>query len=235
MAADSTPHGVDALIRSASLSIPSDELMASPVCIDLFCGLGGWAEGFLMEGYRVVGFDIDPRFIGVYPGELILADVRTLNGRRFRNARCIVASPPCNEFSDLRFLRSNPPPPDMSLVDAAFRIRKESGLPTVIENVRGARRFFPEPVVAWRGPWYLWGDVPILFDGKLDPKIGAVARARVAGHPHRGWNGYPGGRSKLLGPARLKKWGARDRSKGGAAERAKIPLPLARAIARGFL
>ena len=29
-----------------------------PLCIDLFCGLGGWTEGFLAEGYDVVGFDI---------------------------------------------------------------------------------------------------------------------------------------------------------------------------------
>ena len=28
-----------------------------PLAIDLFCGLGGWAEGFLAEGYDVVGFD----------------------------------------------------------------------------------------------------------------------------------------------------------------------------------
>jgi hypothetical protein len=28
-----------------------------PLAIDLFCGLGGWTEGFLAEGYRVVGFD----------------------------------------------------------------------------------------------------------------------------------------------------------------------------------
>jgi hypothetical protein len=30
-----------------------------PLCFDLFCGLGGWAEGFLAEGYDVVGFDIE--------------------------------------------------------------------------------------------------------------------------------------------------------------------------------
>ena len=28
-----------------------------PLAIDLFCGLGGWTEGLLAEGYRVVGFD----------------------------------------------------------------------------------------------------------------------------------------------------------------------------------
>jgi hypothetical protein len=31
---------------------------------DLFCGLGGWAEGFLAEGYEVVGFDIEAHDYG---------------------------------------------------------------------------------------------------------------------------------------------------------------------------
>ena len=31
----------------------------TPLAIDLFCGLGGWTEGLLAEGYRVVGFDIE--------------------------------------------------------------------------------------------------------------------------------------------------------------------------------
>jgi hypothetical protein len=30
-----------------------------PLCIDLFRGLGGWTEGFLAEGWDVVGFDIE--------------------------------------------------------------------------------------------------------------------------------------------------------------------------------
>ncbi len=29
----------------------------TPLAIDLFCGLGGWTEGLLAEGYRVVGVD----------------------------------------------------------------------------------------------------------------------------------------------------------------------------------
>jgi site-specific DNA-cytosine methylase len=29
------------------------------LAIDLFCGLGGWTEGLLAEGYYVVGFDIE--------------------------------------------------------------------------------------------------------------------------------------------------------------------------------
>lgn len=30
-----------------------------PLMIDLYCGLGGWADGALAEGYDVVGFDIE--------------------------------------------------------------------------------------------------------------------------------------------------------------------------------
>ncbi len=33
--------------------------MLKPLAIDLFCGLGGWAEGFLAEGYDMIGFDIE--------------------------------------------------------------------------------------------------------------------------------------------------------------------------------
>lgn len=27
-----------------------------PLCIDLFCGLGGWAEGFLAEGWDIARY-----------------------------------------------------------------------------------------------------------------------------------------------------------------------------------
>lgn len=41
----------------AAARVPPALPDARPLAIDLFCGLGGWAEGFLAEGYRVVGFD----------------------------------------------------------------------------------------------------------------------------------------------------------------------------------
>jgi hypothetical protein len=41
---------------------------------DLCCGLGGWTEGLLAEGYRVIGYDIEEHVYGEerYPAELVV-------------------------------------------------------------------------------------------------------------------------------------------------------------------
>ena len=64
------------------------------LAIDLFCGLGGWAEGLLAEGWDVVGFDIERHAYGThrYPAQLVLQDVLTLHGSQFREAALIVAT-----------------------------------------------------------------------------------------------------------------------------------------------
>lgn len=50
-----------------------------PLAVDLFCGLGGWTEGLLAEGYDVVGFDIERHQYGEhrYPAQLVIQDVLT--------------------------------------------------------------------------------------------------------------------------------------------------------------
>ena len=73
-----------------------------PLCIDLFAGAFGWGREFAAEGFRVVGFDlVHETYHGLVPEgcELVLQDVLTLHGSQFRDAACIVASPPCQEFS----------------------------------------------------------------------------------------------------------------------------------------
>jgi hypothetical protein len=163
-----------------------------PLVIDLFCGLGGWAEGFLSEGFDVIGFDIERHDYGTggYPGQLVLQDVLTLHGSQFKDAACIVCSPPCQEYSYMAMpfsrgkkiaaaLRGNGEFPERytgsrtigelnALFHACFRIQHEASeaagrhIPMVVENVWGAQPWVGKAVFNY-GSFYLWGDVPALM------------------------------------------------------------------------
>ncbi len=134
--------------------------MIKPLVYDLCCGRGGWARGFLAEGYIVIGFDVDDQ--PDYPGVFYRADVRGLIGHKWHDAAVIVASPPCQEFTRHQLpwtKRHNPPEPDLSIVQACRRIAAEAGVPLVMENVRNAQRWLGK-AKAHYGSRYLWGDVP---------------------------------------------------------------------------
>lgn len=154
-----------------------------PLMIDLFCGLGGWAEGGIAEGYDVIGFDIERHVYGdeKYPAQLVLQDVITIHGKQFKNAALIVASPPCQEFSYMsmpwsiskekqRKIEADPAEQKRltALFDACFRIQREASeaaghhIPMVVENVRGAQKWVGRST--WHyGSFHLWGDVPALM------------------------------------------------------------------------
>jgi hypothetical protein len=155
----------------------------TPLAIDLFCGLGGWTEGLLAEGYDVVGFDIERHVYGEhrYPAQLVIQDVLTLHGSQFRTADLIVASPPCQEYSYMAMpwskakaiaadYRSGKRDVKQltALFDACFRIQREAceaagrHIPLVVENVKGAQPWVGR--ARWNfGSFYLWGDVPALM------------------------------------------------------------------------
>src|SRR5579859_4417092 len=130
------------------------------LAIDLFCGLGGWAEGFLSEGYDVIGFDVEKHDYGTggYPGQLVLQDVLTLHGSQFRNATVIVASPPCQAYSyrAMPWKRAKAlPPPDNTLFEACFRIQREASeaagryIPLIVERARRGKVGWISIVEVW--------------------------------------------------------------------------------------
>jgi C-5 cytosine-specific DNA methylase len=198
------------------------------IAIDLFCGLGGWAEGFLSEGYEVIGFDIECHDYGTggYPGQLVLQDVTTLHGSQFRNATVIVASPPCQAYSyrAMPWKRAKAlPPPDNTLFETCFRIQREASeaarryIPLVVENVRGAEKWVGS--ARWHyGSYYLWGDVPAIM-----PIMSGADGIKQEGD----WFSDPNSVMRTGSSGSIAR-------KTATAQIAKIPFPLAQHIARVF-
>jgi hypothetical protein len=233
-----------------------------PLAIDLFCGLGGWTEGLLAEGWDCVGFDIERHAypgMGPYPAQLVL----TIHGEQFRGiASLIVASPPCQFFSRMAMPFKMPWTQKEyerrkllahSLFWAPFRIAHEAQLPLIVENVCGAQKWIGRSRYAY-GSFHLWGDVPALMpEAVKHRKNGELG----GGSPRDRMKSNPGTHDRTEGPNRprfihegtkmgggwwndstnnlIRKASSRSNArKMASAAIAKIPEELARHIARVF-
>lgn len=177
--------------------------MGKPLAIDLCCGLGGWTEGLLAEGYDVRGYDIEAHEYGDerYPAELVLKDIMELHGAECADAALIVASPPCTEYSYMampwsrarqiaRALRGEGDFPEgykgshtlaelTALFDACFRIQREANA------IREAKGLPPIPLVVenvrgaipWVGP-AAWNYGSYYLWGDVPALMPAVVDAR---------------------------------------------------------
>jgi site-specific DNA-cytosine methylase len=125
--------------------------------LDLCAGLGGASQAMKLLGWNVITLDIEPRF-----NCNVTADVRIWHytGPKLD---LIWASPPCREFSIQHQLNS-PFIPDFSILEACIRIIKETEPRYwIIENVRGAVKWFSPFLGEHRysvGPYFLWGWFP---------------------------------------------------------------------------
>lgn len=224
--------------------------MRQPLAIDLFCGLGGWTEGLLAEGWRCRGYDIEAHEYGdeKYPGELIVADVMALTGADVADADLIVASPPCQEFSYMampwsrakqiaRALRGQDEFPEgyrgsrtiadlTALFDACFRIQREAN------EIRAARGQPPIPMVVEnvRGaiPWVgaaAWSYGSFYLWGDVPALMPSPQRARKNGDIGGGsWFaiGAPGQTNVNSNPDGRKVPGFRFDGSGGSFQTASV-------------
>jgi site-specific DNA-cytosine methylase len=176
--------------------------------LDLFCGLGGWSEGFNAEGFDCLGVDI----VNVgYKYDMILCDVCGLDAKRFKGKfDVIVGSPPCRDFSKIcnlgKIKWKKPPSPDNGLILVKeFLEFVTTAQPKywILENVPGLDKYMvTEPVIkgkiARTQPRHFWGEFPQL----LLPDIHRTKQVNQINGKHRSW------------------------------KRAKIPTPVSRAFAK---
>ncbi len=145
--------------------------------IDLYCGLGGWAKGFVEKGDNVTGYDIID-FSEKYPGKFVKSDLLIL--KDFPSADIIVASPPCTDFSKSSFpstwksVQRYPPdiPKALQLFNRVYKI-VDIVKPKyfIIENVRGAEKYVGKARMHI-GSRYFWGNFPLFSVGDADDIYG---------------------------------------------------------------
>ena len=178
--------------------------------LDLFCGLGGWSDGLAMEGFKVLGVEIDSEIARLYNHPVLVEDVRNLNGKIFSNFDFIVGSPPCRDFTilnDARWKVKKNPSRGLELVKAFLRIIDEAKPRFwLMENVVGLEKHLDKSPRVHNAKITrfmkrsFWGNFPLF----LIPTESGRGKTRET----CGW--HP-----------LAKW-----------KRAKIPLPVARALGK---
>lgn len=103
--------------------------------LDLFCGAGGASMGYHLAGHSVVGVDNQPQ--PDYPFPFMQADAMTVDVSGFD---FIHASPPCQAFTIAGNLAraQGKQASSIDLLEPTRAMLKASGIPYVIENVKGA-------------------------------------------------------------------------------------------------
>jgi DNA (cytosine-5)-methyltransferase 1 len=96
--------------------------------LDLFSGAGGFSLGFSLAGFQVThAIDYEPRIEKTFKynhpkTRLILADIRKIDAKNFKDCKIVIGSPPCQDFSIAKQNRN--PGKGMQLVEEYKRFIK---------------------------------------------------------------------------------------------------------------
>lgn len=123
-----------------------------PTYLSVFCGIGGDSDGFALEGFAVLGIDIEDMPSKGYKYDFIQADIRELWGYNFQGFDVHWGSPPCRNFTilnDTRWKEKKDPRKGLELVNAFLDfISKASPKFWIMENVFGLEKFMPNPRIS---------------------------------------------------------------------------------------
>lgn len=171
-----------------------------PRLLDLFCGQGGAAAGYITAGFDVTGIDL-ANHGKRYPGEFIQADALAYLAEHGREYDAIHASPPCQGYSIATAGNPEARGKHQRLIAATRELLKLTGKPWVIENVEQARSQMVDPLLLCGRMFGLGADdedgLPLVLDrhrlfesnvplmAPLHPKHGAEQVAGVYGGSRR--------------------------------------------------
>lgn len=162
-----------------------------PVLLDLFSGEGGAGMGYSRAGFRVIG--VDNRPMPRYPFEFVQADAMralealAVGAELWPGAPCpsvIHASPPC-EFAttmSARWRKRGGTVADthVNLLTPTLDILRGLGIPYVVENVPGAKKYMRPTLLLHGGMFGLGVHRPRLFESS---ELILAPRARATEKP----------------------------------------------------
>ena len=156
--------------------------------LDLFSGLGGFSEAFVLAGDEVVRVENNPLLSEVpctTPQDVLAMRDRLhiyhAQGEPIREYDVLLAGPPCREFSlayssprSVANRNGEPFEPSLELIEATLDIiRITKPRYWVIENVVGSAEYFAKfglEVRQKHGPHLLYGNFPMFQCGELPTK-----------------------------------------------------------------
>lgn len=122
--------------------------MRRPQLLDLFCGEGGAARGYMDAGWRVHGVDLKGSVGNRYPGsDFIEADALAVLAKYGHEYDAIHASPPCQGYSIATAGNPTARAKHKRMIDATRELLILTGRPWVIENVEQARSQMVDPIM----------------------------------------------------------------------------------------